>query len=78
MKLPRDVSGGNLAKCLCKDWEYRFVYQKGSQLVLKTDAGHRLSIPEHDSLKVGTLHNILLAVANHKAVAIADILDTLR
>lgn len=77
MKLPRDLSGSKLAKCLCKRWGYWIVHQKGSHLILQSDSGHRISIPQHDSLKVGMLHGILAAVADRNGVTIGDILDTL-
>lgn len=39
-------------------------------MILETDSPHhqRLSVPAHKSLTVGTLGNILRAVAEHKGV----------
>jgi predicted RNA binding protein YcfA (HicA-like mRNA interferase family) len=68
MKLPRDLSGRELASGLCKHWKYREVSQEGSHLLLATDvpSHQRIAIPLHKSVKVGTLNNILRTVAAHK------------
>jgi hypothetical protein len=31
MEVPRDLSGAELIKALCRDWDYRQVHQEGSQ-----------------------------------------------
>ena len=79
MKLPRDLSGTQLVKMLCKNFGYRRVHQVGSHIVLETDAPvhHRLSVPEHDYLRVGTLSAILLAVARAKGIPKSEILKLL-
>jgi predicted RNA binding protein YcfA (HicA-like mRNA interferase family) len=66
MKLPRDVSGDELAKHL-KALGYFPSRQTGSHLRLTTteNGEHHLSIPRHDSLKLGTLAGILGDVAEH-------------
>jgi len=76
MKLPRDLSGEELAKHLCRRWEYRQVHQVGSHVILETSQpGHqRIAIPEHHPLRVGTLNAILSAVAAHKGVTKEDVL----
>ena len=68
MRLPRDLSGRELARGLCKHWEYREVSQEGSHLLLATEipSHQRIAIPLHTSVKVGTLNNILRSVAAHK------------
>ncbi|MEI6194053.1 MAG: type II toxin-antitoxin system HicA family toxin [Verrucomicrobiota bacterium] len=70
MKIPRDLSGAQLVKGLCRDWAYRVVHQEGSHIILQTDAPtpHRLSVPNHNPLRVGTLNSIVRAVAAHKGV----------
>jgi predicted RNA binding protein YcfA (HicA-like mRNA interferase family) len=41
MKLPRDLSGEDLIKHLCKYWEYQRVHQVGSHVILQTEQpGH--------------------------------------
>jgi len=66
VKLPRDLSGADLAKALSKVG-YRITRQTGSHLRLTTDlpAQHHVTIPTHDPLKVGTLSGILGDVAAH-------------
>ncbi len=79
MKIPRDISGRQLIKVLCREFGYYQVHQEGSHIVLETeDPFHqRLAIPDHDSLRVGTLHNIVRAVANHKNISRDEILRRL-
>jgi predicted RNA binding protein YcfA (HicA-like mRNA interferase family) len=64
---------------LCSRWDYRQVNQEGSHIILQTDTprSHRLSVPEHKPLRIGTLNAILRAVAAAKSVAREDILATL-
>jgi predicted RNA binding protein YcfA (HicA-like mRNA interferase family) len=80
MKVPRDLSGAQLAKVLCRDWDYRNLHQEGSHILLQTDMpGHqRLSVPNHSPLRIGTLNAILKAVASHKGVDRQILLDSLR
>jgi len=66
LKLPRDVSGPDLARAL-RAYGYEVTRQTGSHMRLTTrERGeHHLSIPAHASLRIGTLGNILGAVATH-------------
>jgi predicted RNA binding protein YcfA (HicA-like mRNA interferase family) len=79
MKLPRDLSGAQLVKSLCRDWGYRVVHQEGSHIILQTDTPthQRLSVPNHDPLRVGTLHGIIRAVAAHKGMDRRRVLETM-
>ncbi|MDI1249628.1 MAG: type II toxin-antitoxin system HicA family toxin [Lacunisphaera sp.] len=79
MKLPRDVSGRDLVKALCRDWSYRQVHQVGSHIILQTDTpqSHRISIPDHSPLRIGTFNAILRAVAHAKLVGKDDVLRSL-
>ena len=79
MKLPRDLSGEDLASGLCRHWNYRKTNQVGSHMILETEIpGHqRLSVPAHQALTVGTLGNILRAVAAHKGVSRETILRSI-
>jgi predicted RNA binding protein YcfA (HicA-like mRNA interferase family) len=76
MKIPRDLSGEELAKKLCRNWGYRVVHQEGSHVVLETDdpSHQRIAVPAHRSLRIGTLNAILRAVARHKGVERSDLL----
>lgn len=79
MKLPRDLSGQSLIKHLSKHWGYQQVHQVGSHIILETrqPTSHRIAVPAHNPLRVGTLNAILAAVATHKNVAKEDILKNL-
>jgi predicted RNA binding protein YcfA (HicA-like mRNA interferase family) len=66
MKLPRDISGRELAKLIAR-YGYSVTRQTGSHLRLTTQMGgeHHLTIPVHLSLRPGTLNAILSEVALH-------------
>ena len=66
MKLPRDVSGAELAKTL-KVLGFRVTRQTGSHMRLTTSVGgeHHVTIPGHDPLRIGTFASILDDVAAH-------------
>jgi predicted RNA binding protein YcfA (HicA-like mRNA interferase family) len=76
MKLPRDLSGVELVKHLCRRWEYRQVHQAGSHVILETSQPRhqRIAVPEHRPLRVGTLNAILSAVAGRKGATKEDVL----
>jgi predicted RNA binding protein YcfA (HicA-like mRNA interferase family) len=80
MKVPRDLNGAHVAKVLCRDWGYVQVHQEGSHIILQTEIpGHqRISIPNHNPVRVGTLNAIIKAVASHKRVERDAVLDSLR
>ncbi len=80
MKVPRDLSGAQLVKILCRDWDYRVIHQEGSHIILQTDAPshQRLAVPNHNPVRVGTLNGIIRAVCQHKGVERHVLLDTLR
>jgi predicted RNA binding protein YcfA (HicA-like mRNA interferase family) len=65
-KLPRDVSGKQLAKALSR-FDYEITRQTGSHLRLTTatNGEHHVTIPDHDHLKVGTLSGIVGEIARH-------------
>jgi predicted RNA binding protein YcfA (HicA-like mRNA interferase family) len=79
MKIPRDLSGLALVAALTRDWGYIRVNQEGSHIILQTEypTSHRIAVPGHKSLRIGTLNGILRAVAHHKGVEKQKILDTL-
>jgi predicted RNA binding protein YcfA (HicA-like mRNA interferase family) len=66
MKLPRSASGQQLIAALERSFGYHVVHREGSHVILQTDSPrrHRLSIPDHKALRVGTLNGILRAVGN--------------
>jgi predicted RNA binding protein YcfA (HicA-like mRNA interferase family) len=79
MKLPRDLSGAELIKVLVKHYGYRSINQEGSHVILQTDTPqhHRISIPNHNPLRLGTLNSILNAVARAQGIEKAGILEKL-
>ncbi len=79
MRLPRDVYGRDLAATLCHHWDYREVNRVGSHIILQTDTPghHRISVPDHKPLRVGTLNAILRAVAEAKQSTRERILSSL-
>lgn len=77
MKLPRDCSGADLIKVLCRDFGYTQINQEGSHVILQTDTprSHRLAVPNHAVLRPGTLNGILRTVAQVKGIEKDDILN---
>jgi predicted RNA binding protein YcfA (HicA-like mRNA interferase family) len=65
-RLPRDLSGRDLARAL-RRYGYEVTRETGSHLRLTTQQGgeHHVTIPDHPSLRVGTLAGILTDVATH-------------
>jgi len=67
MRLPRDIGGEELASLLGR-YGYSLTHQTGSHLRLTSSlkgTEHRITIPRHKSLKVGTLSSILKDVATY-------------
>ena len=78
MKLPRDVDGRTLAQALCRQFGYRIVHQVGSHIVLQREATrHRVAIPDHRPLRLGTLNAILRAVERAVNIQRSEILAAL-
>lgn len=79
MKTPRDLSGRDLARALCRVWDYREVAQHGSHIILQTEVPRpqRLPVPAHKALRVGTLNAILDLVAQHKGVSRETVLGSI-
>jgi len=78
MKMPRDISGEELARLLEK-FGYVATRQTGSHLRLTTQLGgeHHITIPRHSEIKVGTLNAILTDVAAHFGADKSEIIDAL-
>ena len=78
MRLPRDVAGEHLASLLSQ-YGYQATRQTGSHLRLTTtqEGEHHVTIPRHDSLRVGTLSAILRDVAEHLGIPRQTLLETL-
>jgi len=76
MKLPRDLSGTDLAKALAK-LGYGITRQKSSHIRMTTQQNgeHHVTVPDHDHIKVGTLADILKDVAGHFALERDELLE---
>lgn len=79
MKIPRDLSGREIVKARCKDWDYRQVHQEGSHMTLetRTPSRQRVVVPDHDCVRIGTLNSILRQVSAHKGVGKQEVLASL-
>ena len=65
MRLPRDLSGDDLAGLL---YGYRLIRQRGSHIRLTTTVQgteHSVTIPRHRQVNVGTLSSIVSDVAEY-------------
>jgi predicted RNA binding protein YcfA (HicA-like mRNA interferase family) len=78
MKLPRDISGPELARLLGK-LGYAITRQTGSHLRLTTNehGQHHVTIPNHDPIKVGTLSGILGDIARHFEISRDELIQRL-
>ncbi len=78
MRLPRDLSGSDLAQALRK-LGYSITRQTGSHLRLTTHehGEHHLTIPQHAALRIGTLSAILADVAVHFEISREQLFDRL-
>ena len=78
MRLPRDVSGRQLAILLGR-YGYEVTRQTGSHIRLTTtqEGEHHVTIPLHGSLRVGTLSAVLSDVAEHLGIPRQKLVETL-
>ena len=78
MRLPRDLSGKDLAKRLNKHG-YEITRQVGSHMRFTTNVKgiHHITIPDHNSLRVGTLSAILRDVSQHLKMSKEELIDSL-
>lgn len=79
MRIPRDVSGAELVKAL-QTVGYLVSRQTGSHIRVVTQEPHehRVTIPNHDFIKIGTLSSILDDVAAHLKIERSELLDRLK
>jgi predicted RNA binding protein YcfA (HicA-like mRNA interferase family) len=78
MKLPRDVSGLDLARAL-RRLGSEVTRQTGSHLRLTTQerGEHHITIPRHEALRVGTLAGIVGDVASDFGLSRDDVIAQL-
>lgn len=78
-RLPRDISGKILAKLL-KKYKYEKVREIGSHIRLVSkfnDYEHKITIPDHKSIKIGTLNNILDDISNYLKISKSELVKEL-
>jgi predicted RNA binding protein YcfA (HicA-like mRNA interferase family) len=78
MKLPRNISGADLAQAMKKPG-YSVTRQTGSHMRLTTQqqGEHYVTIPCHDPLRVGALAAILAEMAAHFGLSREELADRL-
>jgi predicted RNA binding protein YcfA (HicA-like mRNA interferase family) len=70
-KIPRDISGRDLAKRLNR-YDYKVVRETGSHMRLvsrHTQVEHNITVPDHSSITIGTLNNILDHIAEYLKIS---------
>ena len=75
MKLPRELSGTELAHLLVK-FDYQVTRQAGSHVRLTSNMRgreHHITIPAHKNLKVGTLAAILKDVCSYLEISRSEL-----
>lgn len=78
MKLPRDISGSRLVKSL-EVLGYETTRQNGSHVRVTTieNGEHHVTIPNHETLRVGTLAGILKDVSDHFKISRDELVERL-
>ena len=80
MRLPRDISGDELARLLRRRYGYRFVRQKGSHMrltsTIRGSDGH-VSVPRHRSVKVTVLNSIISQVGEYLGMSRDELIEDL-
>jgi predicted RNA binding protein YcfA (HicA-like mRNA interferase family) len=78
-KAPRDVSGRELAKLLNR-YGYQVVRETGSHIRLISthrQTEHKITIPDHQPIKIGTLNSILNDIAEYLKMSKQELLQEL-
>ena len=76
MRLPRNLSGTELASLLARRYGYVLARQRGSHMRLTSNYlgyEHHVTIPRHNPLRIGTLNQILDEVANYLGIDPRDL-----
>ena len=71
-KIPRDLSGRELAKLLAKEYGDKFERESGSHIRLASSCrgnDHKITIPDHTEIEIGTLNNILKDVSAYLGIS---------
>ncbi len=68
MRLPRSLSGAELATLLGQTYGYNLTRQRGSHMRLTSvfmGHEHHVSVPRHEPMRIGTLSDILGDIADY-------------
>jgi len=78
MKVPRNISGEKLSKLL-KRFGFEITRQTGSHMRLSTTirGEFHITIPNHKSLKIGTINNILSDIAKYLEIDKIELIKAL-
>ncbi len=79
MRLPRDLSGRDFIKLL-RRYGYEITRQVGSHVRLRSDLrghSHHVTVPDHDSVRMGTLNSILSDVADYLGLDRSEVIKEL-
>lgn len=80
MKLPRGLSGSEVARLLARHYGYPAARTKGSHMTvtLTVDAeSHSVTVPRHRNIRVGTLDAIVGEVASFLGLSKRTVRETL-
>jgi len=80
VKLPRDLSGHELAGLLSRHYGYRRTRSRGSHMTLTLTSGsraHSVTVPLNRALRTGTLDAIVSAVSRFLDLPKRDVRETL-
>ena len=80
MKLPRDLSGDEVAKRLRRQYGYRVTRTRGSHMTVTLIVGHKshnVTVPRHRNLRVGTLNEIVGSAAAFLGLSKAEVREAL-
>jgi predicted RNA binding protein YcfA (HicA-like mRNA interferase family) len=78
-KVPRDISGRELAKLLNR-YGYKIVRQTSSHIRLVStfkQIEHKITIPDHQPIKIGTFNNILNDIAEYLKLSKQELVQDL-
>jgi predicted RNA binding protein YcfA (HicA-like mRNA interferase family) len=78
-RIPRDLSARDLCRLL-ELLGYAVTRQHGSHIRLEAthpSGTHRLTVPNHDSIKIGTLNHILADVAGVTGITKSELVEQL-
>jgi predicted RNA binding protein YcfA (HicA-like mRNA interferase family) len=78
VKTPRDVSGPDFVKAL-RALGYERIRQDGSHIRLTTqlDGEFHVTVPNHQTIRVGTFKSILKLIATHHGLTVEELLGKL-